>query len=79
MRPRAGATSRAPREMKCTEGNLLVTTAIVFGGFPVDSSASISLLGRPRSGSDPSGLAGKCIGYVASLGIPNEWWISILL
>ena len=61
LRPRAVATSRAPSEMKCTDGNLLVTTAIVFGGFAVDSSASMTLLGTTLSGSWLSGLAGNCI------------------
>ena len=62
--------------MNCTEGNLLVTIAIVFGGWPVDSSASSSLVGTTFSDSKARPLDEKCIGYFASLGMPNVWWIS---
>src|SRR5438067_13681005 len=69
--PRFLAISRAPSDMKCTEGNLLVTIAIVFGGLGDAASASNSVLGNVVAGSGPSDQVGNCASYLARLGIPN--------
>src|SRR5437762_11864209 len=61
--PRFFATSRAPSDMKWTDGNLLVTTAIVFGAFEVAASASNSVFGNVVAGSGPSDHVGKCASY----------------
>src|SRR5207253_10032716 len=79
LSPRFFATSRAPSDMKCTDGNLLVTTAIVFGGFGDAASASNSVFGNVTAGSGPSDHVGKCESYLARLGIPNGWWIRTVL
>ena len=57
--------------MKWTEGNLLVTIAMVFGGFGVAASASNSVFGNVAAGSGPSDHVGKCASYLARLGMPN--------
>src|SRR3954471_21965319 len=71
FRPRFFATSRAPSDMKCTDGNLLVTTAIVFGGFGDAASASSTVAGTVDAGSGPSDHAGNCMSYLAIDGMPN--------
>ena len=65
--------------MKCTDGNLLVTTAIVFGGLGDAASASNTVFGTVFAGSEPSDHAGNCMSYFASDGMPNVWWTSTLL
>ena len=65
--------------MKWIDGNLLVTTAIVLGGLGCAASASCSVLLKVLPGSGPSDHAGKWPSYLARFGMPNVWWISILL
>src|SRR2546427_12698833 len=62
--------------MNCTEGNLLVTIAIDFGGRPVDASASSSLAGTTFSDSNARPLDEKCMGDFASFGMPKVWGIN---
>jgi hypothetical protein len=57
--PRALATSRAPSDMKCSDGNLLVTTATVFGVLPAAASALNTVVGTVVPGSAPSDQAGN--------------------
>src|SRR5450755_1510693 len=77
--PRVFATSRAPTDMNCTDGNLLVTMAIVFGGLGDAASAFKTVLGNVVAGSGPSDHVGNCMSYLARLGMPKVWWMSILL
>ena len=72
-------TSRAPCAMKWIDGNLLVTTATVFGGFGDAASASNSVAFTVLPGSEPSDHAGNCSSYLASDGTPSVWWTSTLL
>ena len=65
--------------MKWTDGNLLVTIAMVLGGFGSAATASNSVFGKVVAGSGPSDHVGNCASYLARLGMPNVWWISILL
>ncbi len=65
------ATSRAPSDMKCTDGNLLVTTAMVLGGFGEAANASNTVFGTVFAGSGPSDHAGNCISYFAIDGMPK--------
>src|SRR5206468_8418246 len=65
--PRFLATSRAPSDMKCTDGNLLVTIAIVLGGLGAAASASNTVLGNVVPGSGPSDHVGNCASYFARL------------
>src|SRR3954470_19379794 len=76
--PRFLMVSRAPIDMKWIDGNLLVTTATVFGGFGPLASASNTVLVVVTAGSDPSDHAGNCMSYLASEGTPSVWWISTL-
>ena len=64
VNPRFCMTSLAPIETKCTEGNLLATTAIVFGGRPVETSASRTEPGMVACGSGPIAWVGKYMSYV---------------
>ena len=65
--------------MKWIDGNLLVTTAIVFGRLrPAAASASNTVLGTVVAGSEPSDQAGNCMSYLASDGMPSVWWTSTL-
>ena len=73
------STSRAPADMKWIDGNLLVTTATVFGGFGPAASASKTVFGTVVAGSEPSDQAGNCISYLASDGMPSVWCTSTLL
>jgi hypothetical protein len=59
--------------MKWTDGNLLVTTAIVFGGLGEAASALNTVFGTVFAGSGPSDQAGNCLSYLASEGMPNVW------
>ena len=74
MRPRFSAISLAPEDWYCAEGNLLVTMAMVLGGFDVEARASNTVVGIDFWGSGPKDAVGKCISYFARCGIPNEWW-----
>ena len=65
--------------MKWIDGNLLVTTATVFGGFGPAASASNTVLGTVVAGSEPSDQAGNCMSYLASDGTPSVWCTSTLL
>ena len=65
--------------MKWTDGNLLVTMAIVFGGFGCAASASRACSGTSFAGSGPSDQVGNCASYLARLGMPNVWWIEHLV
>ena len=65
--------------MKWTDGNLLVTIAIVFGGLGEAASASNTVVGTVLAGSGPSDHAGNCMSYFAIDGMPNVWWTSTLL
>src|SRR4051794_28158429 len=71
FKPRFFATSRAPSATKWTDGNLLVTTAMVFGGLGDAARASNTVLGVVVAGSGPSDHAGNCISYLARLGMPK--------
>src|SRR5438445_11880397 len=71
VRPRFFSTSRAPAVMNWIEGNLLVTTATVFGGFGPAASASNTVFGTVVAGSEPSDQAGNCSSYFASDGTPS--------
>jgi hypothetical protein len=64
--------------MKCSDGNLLVTTATVLGALPAAASASNTVFGTVVPGSAPSDQAGNCLSYLAIDGIPKVWWISTL-
>src|SRR5260221_2366007 len=79
VKPRFFATSRAPSDMKCTDGNLLVTIAIVFGGLGDAASALRSVFGNVVAGSGPSDQVGNCMSYLARLGMPKVGWMGILL
>src|SRR5674476_295316 len=78
-RPRFLATSRPPSDMKWTEGNLLVTMAMVLGGLGEAASASNRVLGTVSCGLGPSDQAGNCMSYLASDGMPKVWCTSTLL
>ena len=78
-RPRFFITSRAPAVMWCTEGNLLVTMATVFGALGSFAAASKIRLGQTVSGSNALPETGNCISYLASRGMPNEVCSSSLL
>src|SRR3546814_1050797 len=78
-RTRFLATSRAPRDMKWIEGNLLVTKEIVLGGLGEEASASNTEYGTVVPGTDQSDQAGKETSYLASAGMPNVWCTSTLL
>ena len=64
--------------MKCTLGNLLVTMAMVFGGFGEAASASSTVFGNVTCGSGPSDHVGNCRSYLAMFGMPNVWWMRSL-
>ena len=64
--------------MKWIEGNLLVTTATVFGGLGPFASASKTVLVTVTPGSEPIAQAGNCMSYLASDGTPKVWCTSIL-
>lgn len=57
--------------MNWIDGNLLVTTATVFGGLGDAASASKSVLGTVVAGSEPIDHAGNCMSYLASDGMPS--------
>src|SRR5882672_7308979 len=63
LSPRFFATSRAPTEMKCSDGNLLVTIATVFGGRGPEATASSTRLGQAFSGSPEPPEVGNCMSY----------------
>ena len=64
--------------MNWIDGNLLVTTATVFGGLGPAASASNSVLGTVVAGSEPSDQAGNARSYLASDGMPSVWCTSTL-
>ncbi len=64
--------------MKCTDGNLSVTTAIVLGGLALAASASNSRFGNVRPGSGPIAQVGNCRSYLARWGMPKVWCTSSL-
>ena len=61
-------TSDLIADMNWIDGNLLVTTATVLGGFGPAASASNSVLFTVVCGSEPSDHAGNCMSYFASDG-----------
>src|SRR5687767_2822574 len=77
--PRFLTVSRAPIDMKWIDGNLLVTTATVFGGFGPLASDSNTVFVVVVPGSEPSDQAGNCMSYLASDGTPSVWCTSTLL
>ena len=64
--------------MKCTDGNLLVTIAIVLGGLSLAAKALSTRVGTVSSGSGPMCQAGNWRSYFAIFGMPKVWWTSIL-
>ncbi len=77
--PRFFATSRPPSDMKWTEGNSLVTMAIVCRRLRAVASRSNSVLGTTFLAPGPSDQAGNCMSYLASEGMPKVWCTSTLL
>jgi len=73
------STSRAPALMNWIEGNLLVTTATVFGGLGEAARASNRVFGTVVAGSEPIDQAGNCMSYLARDGMPSVWCTSTLL
>ena len=65
--------------MNWIDGNLLVTTATVFGGFGPAASASNTVFGTVVCGSEPIDQAGKVMSYLASDGMPSVCCTSTLL
>ena len=65
--------------MACTEGNLLVTMATVFGGLGSFAAASKMWFGQTFSGSNGEPAVWNCMSYLASFGMPNEVCSSTLL
>ncbi len=78
VRPRFLIASRAPALMNWIGGNLLVTTATVFGGLGPAASASNTVAGTVLPGSAPSDQAGNEFSYLASDGMPKVWCTSTL-
>src|SRR5260221_7651686 len=71
FKPRFFAMSRAPTEMKCSDGNLLVTMASVFGGLGAAAAASSTRFGQAFSGSPEPPEDGNCRSYLTIRGVPK--------
>ena len=72
-------TNRAATEMKCSDGNLLVRIATVFGGVGAAATASNTRFGQTISGSPEPPEVGNCMSYLTMRGVPKLLCRIILL